>query len=359
MQSTDQSGLDIDLGNRCSQIAFDWAKKTFAYRNGKIGQIALHVDGAFSNLLNFNGQKIGISSDGIGTKIELAERTGIYHTLGFDLVAMTVDDLAVSGLVPTSLSNIIDVDNLDPKIIDALMGGLQQAAEVAQIAITGGEIAELGSRISGYGSRMHFNWCATALGILHPTLDAPIDGRDLCEGDIVVALQSPGFRSNGFSAIRRIMQTCFGDNWHNVNYNQNQTWGEVLLTPCLIYAPAIEALLDADIRPKGMAHITGGGIADNFRRVLKVNQLGADLDNLFPPSDFMLALQAMGHISDEQAYTWWNMGNGMLIALSGGDALKALARLKDKDYQAKAVGKIISEKIIRLKTANTTLVNTY
>lgn len=358
MQTGNQSGLDIDLGNHCSQIAFNWAKKTFANRNGKVGEIAMKIDGAFANVMNFNGLKIGISSDGIGTKIELAERTGIYNTLGFDLTAMTIDDLVVGGLVPTSISNIIDVDVLDTQIIDDLMDGLHQAANTAQIAITGGEIAELGSRINGYGHRMHFNWCATAIGVLHPAIDNPIDGSALQEGDIVIALQSRGFRSNGFSAVRRIMQACFGDMWHTIPYDSNRSWGQVLLTPCLIYAPLIVSLLDEGIIPKGIAHITGGGIADNFRRVLKVNQLGVDLDNLFEPHDFMKNLQDMGHISNEQAYTWWNMGNGMLLVVSAADVLKTLAHIKNKEYNAKAAGKIIAEKTIRIKTADNQILTT-
>ena len=107
--------------------------------------------------MDFNGVKIGMTSDGIGTKIELAERTGIYNTIGFDLVAMVADDLAANGIETVNLSNILDVDFLDADIVDQLMEGLYKAAKFANITVTGGEIAELGSRIGGYGDRMHFN----------------------------------------------------------------------------------------------------------------------------------------------------------------------------------------------------------
>ena len=100
-----QSGLDIDLGNSCSRDAFNWAKTTFVNRQQKAGAAALRVDGAFANMLLFGNERIGITSDGIGTKIELAERTNIYHTLGYDLVAMTADDLATAGFEPTNISN--------------------------------------------------------------------------------------------------------------------------------------------------------------------------------------------------------------------------------------------------------------
>ena len=122
-----QSGLNIDLGDACSKTAYDWSKKTFVNRQGKAGMPCFKVDGAFANMLDFQGVNIGISSDGIGTKIELAERTGIYHTLGFDLMAMIIDDLVAGGFEPTTLSNIIDVDVLDADIIDQMMRGLHDA----------------------------------------------------------------------------------------------------------------------------------------------------------------------------------------------------------------------------------------
>ena len=174
-----QSGMDIDLGNECSKNAYHWSKKTFVNREGRAGMPFKGLDGAFSNMLDFKGTKIGIASDGIGTKIELAERTGIYDTLGYDLMAMVADDLTTAGFIPTNLSNIIDVDRLDYATIDELMKGLHDAANFTRVAISGGEIAELGKRIGGYGKGMHFNWCSTAIGILHDSLDKPIDGSDM------------------------------------------------------------------------------------------------------------------------------------------------------------------------------------
>ena len=346
-----QSGFDIDLGNQCSQNAFSWAKKTFANRAGKAGQVVLKVDGAFSNMLDFNGVKIGITSDGIGTKIEVAERTGIYDTLGYDLVAMVADDLIAGGFVPTNISNIIDVDNLDYNIIDQLMRGLHHAANFAGIAVTGGEIAELGSRISGWGNNMHFNWCSTAIGVLHPRLQHPVDGSAVHEGDAVIALRSRGFRSNGFSAVRKIMQEQFGNQWHTQPYSDGQSWGEILLTPSLIFAPAVTNVINEGIGTKGIAHITGGGIADNFRRVLKVNRMGANLHNLFEPHPFMVQLANYGHVTPQQAYLYWNMGNGMLLITANKDAEKTVELLNTAgEYQAQVAGHITAKRRITIET---------
>jgi len=349
MSNQKQSGLDIDLGNLCSKDAFDWAKTTFKNRQDKAGAIALKVDGVFSNMLIFGDQRIGIGSDGIGTKIELTERTGIYNTLGYDLVAMVADDLATAGFEPTSISNIIDVDKLDRSIINQLMEGLASACNFAGMSITGGEIAELGNRIGGFGDKMHFNWCSTAIGILPQNMEKPIDGSGVKPGQAVISLRSRGFRSNGYSLLRRTMQAVFGDNWHNEKYDESKTWGEALLTPSLIYCPLISKIIASDIIPKGAAHITGGGIADNFRRVLKTTNCGAVLNNLFEPLELMQKVMEVGNISSEDAYLYWNMGNGMLLVVEENEVEELLRIAESAGYKARQAGYITESSDIKIE----------
>ncbi|MCH2023834.1 MAG: AIR synthase-related protein [Saprospiraceae bacterium] len=359
MSNKKKSGLDIDLGNLCSKDAFNWAKKTFSNRENKVGAAALKVDGVFSNMLTFGGQRIGIASDGIGTKIELAERTGIYDTLGYDLVAMVADDLATAGFEPTNISNIIDVNRLDRDTINALMKGLSEACDFCGMSISGGEIAELGNRIGGFGDGMHFNWCSTAIGVLPSELNAPFDGTAVKSGDIVVALKGHGFRSNGFSLIRRIMESSFGDNWHNELYNNTQTWGEILLTPSLIFTPVINKIIKNGVQLSGIAHITGGGIIDNFQRVLKTNRLGADLNNLFEPLEVMQRLMDLGSVSAEDAYLYWNMGNGMLIVADESQIDPLLKTANSLNYDARVAGIITTDPSIKLKTSTAELEGVY
>jgi len=344
-----QSGIDIDLGNKCSQIAYGYAKKTFDNRAPGTGNPLVSADGGFSNIMDFNGVKIGMSSDGIGTKIELAERTGIYTTLGFDLIAMVADDLAANGIETVNLSNILDVDNLDAEIVEQLMKGLQEAADFSGITITGGEIAELGNRIGGYGNKMHFNWGATGIGIL-PKGKEIVDGRNIKPGDRVIALKSRGFRSNGFSLLRNIMQDNFGSDWHNASFEDETTWGKKLLTPSLIYSPFISKLIQNDVQLQGCVHITGGGIADNMSRILKVNRLGAELTGIFEPLPVMKKVQELGDVSEEQAYRLWNMGNGMLLIAGEGQVPEILKIAAQHKYQAKECGHIIAEPQIKIDT---------
>lgn len=359
MSNQEKSGLDIDLGNLCSKDAFGWAKKTFPNRTNKAGATGLEVDGVFSNMLQFGNQRIGIASDGIGTKIELAERTGIYHTLGFDLVAMVADDLATAGFEPTNISNIIDVDKLDRVAINSLMKGLAEACDYCGMSISGGEIAELGNRISGYGEGMHFNWCSTAIGILPNELKKPFDGTAVKAGDKVIALKSDGFRSNGFSLIRRVMEASFGDAWHNEIYEGDQTWGEALLTPSLIYTPVITKMIHSEVQLSGVAHITGGGLIDNFQRVLKANGVGADLNSLFEPLPVMQRLMDLGNVAAEDAYLYWNMGNGMLVVAEESQVDKILEITEALGYQAQVAGTITAGRKVTLKTASAELEGTY
>ena len=348
MSNKNKSGLDIELGNTCSQTAFNWAKKTYQFRDSRKGQPAQGLDGSFSNLLIFGDEKIGIASDGIGTKIEIAERTGIYNTLGYDLVAMVADDLATAGFEPTNISNIIDVDLLDHDTIDKLMQGLHDACKFSNITISGGEIAELGNRIGGYGNNMHFNWCSTAIGTLPENLQNPIDSSNVKENDLVLSLQSRGFRSNGFSMIRKILSAKFGDNWHLEKYDEQQTWGEITLTPSLIYSPLIVELIAQNINLSGICHITGGGIEDNLNRVLKKNKLGAELTDLFPPHQAMTDLMQMHNLSKELAYTYWNMGNGMLIICNELDADRIINIATNRNYNCQVAGKINNKQKITI-----------
>lgn len=349
MQNRINSGIDIDLGNQCSRIAYDWAKKTFTHREPGTGNPLMSADGGFSSLMDFHGVKIGMSSDGIGTKIELAERTGIYNTIGFDLVAMVADDLAANGIETVNLSNILDVDLLDSEVVDKLMEGLYEATKFANITVTGGEIAELGSRIGGYGDKMHFNWCSTGIGILAEGQNL-IDGKNIRSGDAIIALKSRGFRSNGFSLIRRIMEKKFGPEWHKSEYEKDVSWGEVLLTPSLIYTPLVASLIKQNIKINGIVHVTGGGLADNLSRILKINQLGANLTDIFEPLPVMKKVQELGQISEEQAYQLWNMGNGMLIILNEDQVDSALEQIKQNDYQARECGQIIDKFTITIES---------
>jgi phosphoribosylformylglycinamidine cyclo-ligase len=349
MSERPRSGLDVDLGDRCSATAYAWARMTFRNRAGRDGSPVGDLEGSFSNVIELGGSGLSMTSDGIGSKVELAERMGVYDTLGSDLVAMVVDDLAANGSEPVALSNILDVDRLDHSVVDQLMRGLCAAAETAGVAVTGGEIAELGERVGGYGTGMHFNWAATAVGVLPPGRQA-IDGSRVAPGQAVVALRSRGFRSNGFSLVRGAMQAAFGSEWHTAAFDGERTWGGLLLTPSRIFARLLVGVLDAGLPVTGIAHITGGGIGAKLGRVLKRNGLGAELDDLFPAHEPMLRLQRLAGIPEATAYRLWNMGNAMLVILER-EACEAMLRTShERGFEARVAGRVTAESGIRIRS---------
>ena len=338
-------GVDLGLGDRCSRRAFRWAERSFEARRDRLGFPLFGGAGSFSNWMDFGSLKVAMTCDGIGTKAEIAERTGIYTTLGYDLVAMVADDLVANGIEPVNLVNVLDVDKPDEEIVDQLMQGLHAACMECGIAIVGGEIAELGGRIGGWGPRMHFNWCATAIGVPRNGC-APNDGGQIAAGDAVIAIRSAGFRSNGFSLVRSILEVAYGPSWHDVPSADGRSWGAVALTPSFLCTPSILALIDAGIPLRGVGHITGGGIPSKFGRVLKKSGLGARLDRLFPPHDFMQKLIEIGKVDFETAYRQWNMGNAMLLVVPPAAADQTLSVLAARKVAAKLAGEITPGPIV-------------
>ncbi len=212
MTSYKQAGVNLDLGNTVSEILYNASKETWKNRAGKIGEVIIPFD-------NFSGlryTKIGnlpedavsnMNFDGIGTKIEIAERMNNHKTVAFDLFAMVCDDAVIRGAEPVHLGSILDVnslgkENLFLQQITQLAQGYIQAAAAANVAVINGEVAELGNRVHGY-DKFNYNWGA---GVLWYARESRlITGQKVIEKDFIVALQEKGFRSNGISLVRKIL----------------------------------------------------------------------------------------------------------------------------------------------------------
>lgn len=335
-----ESGVDIKKGDLSSSIAYENAKKTFASRKGMIGEPLKDDEGGFTGALDMGDFYIVQNDDGIGTKMDVAERMNKFDTIGYDLVAMVADDAACAGAECISVSNTIDANKIKPEIIKEMMEGLSKACAEHKIVIPGGEIAELGSALNGYV------WNATAIGVLEKT--KRITGAKIASGDVLIGLKSPGFRSNGLSLVRHILKDKFGEDWVNAKYDGDQskgkTWGEVALTPSIIYHSLIMALHGRYKEPsrvtlKGVAHITGGGIYGNFSRILKRTNSKPDF-KLPPPTEEMALIQKLGKVSDDEAYRTWNMGIGMILVVDKKEQEKTLDIIKGEGYEALVVGSI-------------------
>ncbi|MBN2087116.1 phosphoribosylformylglycinamidine cyclo-ligase [Candidatus Peregrinibacteria bacterium] len=336
MSNYKESGVDVELGDRCSKLAYNAAKETFVGRNGMIGQPVVQ-DGGFTGMLDMGDFYMIQNDDGVGTKIEVAEKMKKFDTLGYDLVAMVADDGICVGAEVISVTNTLDSPSLDEEMIKGLMFGLKKAALEQKIVVPGGELAELGNALNGSV------WNATAVGIVEK--DKVITGENITEGDIVIGLKSDGIRSNGLSLARMILKEKFGEDWVSADYGDGRTWGEVILTPCKIYHRAILNLIggykqERKVNIKGIVHNTGGGIPGNLPRLLKSKGLGANLDSLIEPHEFMRKMMEYGNVERSEAYKTWNMSIGMMMVVNSSDVDKVINGLSDQQIQSQVIGKV-------------------
>jgi phosphoribosylformylglycinamidine cyclo-ligase len=343
MSDYKKAGVDIQAGDKASKIAYNYAKSTFSSRKGMIGEPVID-EGSFAGLINMGDFFIVQSDDGVGTKMEIAERIGKFDTLGYDLLAMVADDVVCLGAETISITNTLDTNKVDSTVIGDLLKGLAKACNEQKVVIPGGEIAEVGKAVNGNV------WNATAVGVLEK--EKVITGEKIKPGDKIIALKENGFRSNGFSLVRYIIEHKLGCDGYSKLSLFGKNWGEILLEPSRIYSGALLNILgrfgmERKINIKGIAHITGGGIPGNFKRVLKQTESGAYFDNLFEPSDMVKEIQEMGEVTEEEAYKTWNMGNGMMLVATPGDVENILELLS---IEAQVVGEIIEEKKIILNS---------
>ncbi|NQZ84181.1 MAG: hypothetical protein HRU03_00545 [Nanoarchaeales archaeon] len=353
------AGVNVDLGNEASKIFYKASKLSWNNRVGKFGEVKSSQN-SFSGLRFLDlgdtpkGTKVSLSSDGIGTKVEIAERMKNHSTIAFDLIAMVADDAVVRGGVPISLATVLDVNSLSKdknvfKYLQQLGEGYTKAADSAGISISNGELAELPDRICGYGD-FNYNWGSTLLWA--STSDKLIDGSKVEVGSSVVFLQEKGFRSNGFSLLRKIMKSNFGDEWHNKEVDGIKL-GEEALIPSTIYCKCVVDMIgdlgeDAKCNVQAVSHITGGGVPEKLGRVLEEVNLGLELDNLYTPNALMLKCQELASIPDEEIYKTWCMGQGMAIITN--EPEKVIAIAKEHNIDAKVGGKIVSGQKIRIKS---------
>lgn len=342
MATYKESGVDIEMGDKCSAIAYQAAKNTFIGRKGMIGEPVID-EGGFAGAMDMGDYYLIQNDDGIGTKMMIAEQIEKYDTMGTDLVAMVADDAICVGAETISITNTLDVNKVDEHKIRALMAGLEEAALKHKIVIPGGEIAELGEMVNGYV------WNSTAVGIV--AKNKLITCKNIKVGDKIIGLRSIGFRSNGFSLVRHILKTAFGENWAHEKYDTEMTWGQAVLTPSKIYSSAVLEMHgrygeEAKVEIKGIAHITGGGIAGNLSRALKHSGLGANLDNLPAPHPAMLKLIEIGNVDKEEAYHTWNMGVGMILISNDVDQIIEIC--KKHDIMAQQIGDVTDDGNITL-----------
>lgn len=266
---------------------------------------------------------IALSTDGVGTKLLVAEELGKFDTVGIDCVAMNVNDVICVGAEPLAMLDYIAVQKADPAVCEEIGVGLARGAELAGVEIPGGELAQLGDLVSSV------DVSGACFGTVE--LDAIVDGAAVEPGDAVLGLPSSGIHSNGYTLVRSALAGISLD-----DDRLGRPLGEVLLEPTEIYVKPVVELLRSEVEVRGLAHITSGGTANLLRLAAAV---GYEIDDPLPVPPIFELISERGGIADEEMYDVFNMGCGFCVVVPPGDEAAALDLLRSHYPAAKRIGR--------------------
>ena len=335
MSTYKDAGVDIDAGDRAVQLMkASIAKASRPEVMGGIGGFAGLFDA--SALKKFNKPMLATSTDGVGTKTEIARALGKYDTIGEDLVAMVVDDLVVCGAEPLFMTDYIAVGKVIPERIAEIVAGIARGCEKANTALIGGETAEH----PGLLDHDEFDIAGAATGAVDA--DKLLSADQVRKGDVIIAMPSSGFHANGFSLVRHIIKTKkLSLEAHVSEYGKSS--GEVFLTPTEIYTLdclALIKVLEKNLRT--FSHITGGGIAENTARVIPQG-LSARYDrSTWSLPVEMEYMAATGGVPQGDMERTWNCGIGMVAIVDPSVADLAIKSLSARGMKAWIAGDIQS-----------------
>jgi phosphoribosylformylglycinamidine cyclo-ligase len=326
------AGVSIEAGEEAVQRIKDKVRSTF--RPEVIGDI-----GGFGGLFAFANHRykhpvLVSSTDGVGTKALIAQAAGSFETIGIDLVAMCVDDLVCQGAEPLFFLDYIAVGKLDPDHIEQLVEGVAEGCRQAGCALIGGEMAEH----PGAMEPGEFDLVGFSVGVAER--DQLITGDDVRAGDVMIGLPSPGIRSNGYSLARHVLLDkaqlpLDGPAFEGAHHSL----AEELLTPSVIYAPAVLALQRA-VAVHAVCHVTGGGLAGNLVRVLpKGVDVTVDAGAWEEPRIFA-EIRRHGDIDQDEMRKVFNLGIGMVVVVPQEEVYRALDILRSNGHRAVEMGTI-------------------
>jgi phosphoribosylformylglycinamidine cyclo-ligase len=309
--------VDIEAGDRAVELFKASAKRASRPEvRGGLGGFA----GLFALRGGYREPVLAASSDGVGTKLAIAQAMDIHHTVGLDLVAMVVDDLVVCGAEPLFLQDYIAVGRTVPERVSAIVSGIADGCVIAGCALLGGETAEH----PGLMEPDHYDISATGVGVVEA--DDILGPDRVRPGDVIIAMGSSGLHSNGYSLARKVLLEIDRMSLSGHVEEFGRTLGEELLEPTRIYAKDCLALA-AETKVSTFCHVTGGGLAGNLERVIP-NGLVAELDRgSWTPAPVFGLIAQRGRVEREEMEKTFNMGVGMVAVVAPEDTDRALAIL--------------------------------
>jgi phosphoribosylformylglycinamidine cyclo-ligase len=324
------AGVDIEAGDRAVELLKPLAKKaTRPEVRGGLGGFA----GLFALRGGYREPVLASSTDGVGTKLAVAQAMDKHDTVGIDLVAMVVDDLVVCGAEPLFLQDYIAVGRTVPERIGELVSGIANGCVMAGCALLGGEIAEH----PGLMAPDHYDISATGVGVVEA--DDVLGPDRVKPGDVIIAMASTGLHSNGYSLARKVLLEIDRMNLAGHVEEFGRTLGEELLEPTRIYAKDCLALA-AETQVRTFCHVTGGGLAGNLERVIP-HGLVAEIDRgTWTPAPVFAMIGQRGRIERAEMEKTFNMGVGMLAVVAPEDTDRALAVLTARHLNCWTLGTI-------------------
>ena len=346
--SYSKAGVDTSLAARETGALARILAQTAAFRTD-VGR-AVMPNGYYASALRLTDELgLAICTDGVGSKLLVAEMVGRFDTVGIDCIAMNVNDIVCIGAEPIALVDYIGIEQLQPGVMEEVAKGLLEGARQSNISIPGGETAQLPDIIRGAKPGHGIDLVGTAVGIL--PMERLNDGSKCAPGDVVIALASSGVHSNGLTLARKALFDKGGLSADSHIDELGMTAGEALLTPTRIYVKEALALFESGIDLKALCHITGDGLL-NLNRV--VAEVGFKIDTLPKPQPIFELIQRLGEIETAEMYTVFNMGVGMCAIVAPADVDRACEIARSHGSEPTVIGSVVAgpEKRVELTELN-------
>ena len=326
-----RSGVDTNEADRALARLLLEIAPTAAF--GSQSEIGI---GHFAAVVRVGPLHLALTTDGVGSKLLIAQALGKYDTVGIDCVAMNVNDLLCVGAKPLAMLDYIAVERADPEVFAQIGKGLCEGARQAGVAIVGGETAQIPEMLRGAKPGSGLDLAGMAIGVVPD--GGLIDGSKVQPGDALVGIASSGVHSNGLSLARQVVQRKF--RFDEYVAELGTTVGEALLTPTRIYVAQVEALAKAGIAPRALAHITGDGFL-NIRRIEA--PVGFEIDFLPPPPAILRLIQKVGELEAAELYTVFNMGVGLTAVVTEAEVDRTIAAVRATGLEAWRLGRAVAD----------------
>jgi phosphoribosylformylglycinamidine cyclo-ligase len=328
------AGVDVEGGNAFVKRIGPLVKETFTERViTDIGGFGALFSGKFPEM----EEPVLVSgTDGVGTKLRIAQLMNRHDTIGIDAVAMCVNDIITSGAQPLFFLDYISCGKLREDVMVDIVKGIAQGCKEGQCSLIGGETAEHPNVMEDED----YDIAGFAVGVVDKK--NIINGRSIAPGDRIIGLPSSGIHSNGYSLVRKVFFDLKGYTVASEVPGLEGTLGDNLITPTRLYTEPVMACIRENILLKGLVHITGGGFYENIPRILPDNT-GVEIDtSSFTVPSIFSVIQKEGDITTREMYTTFNMGIGMMVFVEADAADAALKVFKATGHDAVEIGKVVS-----------------